>query len=139
MMTKKDETPPFYAIRLGNVLKPEFSFDLEALEQFPNGSRIKVTLSTGRSPKRLRWYWSFLKKVIDATEAAPDVESFHQVIKLSTGYTTPVMVRGFTVLVPRSISFSSMTEEDFATFCANAERFIAQNYGITPEDVFKGE
>src|SRR6478736_6960864 len=115
MMTKKDETPPFYAIRLGNVLKPEFSFDLEALEQFPNGSRIKVTLSTGRSPKRLRWYWSFLKKVIDATEAAPDVESFHQVIKLSTGYTTPVMVRGFTVLVPRSISFSSMTEEDFST------------------------
>jgi hypothetical protein len=138
-MAKKEENPPFYAIRVGGVLKPEFQADLTALERFPQGQRIKVTLSTGRSPSRLRWYWSFLHKVRDATDCTPNVESLHELIKLETGYSTPVKIKGYTVLVPKSIAFGSMSEEDFSKFCFLAEEFIAKSFGLTAEDVFKGE
>ncbi len=138
-MAKKSEAPEFYAIRVGSVLKPEFQADLTALERFPQGQRIKVTLSTGRSPSRLRWYWAFLGKVRDATDCSPNVESLHELIKLETGYSTPVKIKGYNVLVPKSIAFGSMSEEDFAKFCFLAEEFIAKSFGITPEMVFEGD
>ena len=116
----KSERPPIYAVKRNGGLYGEFEMDRQAIEDLPN-ARIKVTLSTGRSPSRLRWYWAFLKKVIDATDCAPDVEALHAVVKMETGYTVPVKLKNFVVLVPRSVSFASMQEEEFMTFCANAK------------------
>jgi len=138
-MAKKSETPEFYCLRKGNRLEPEMAADLRMLESFPQNQRIKVTLSTGRSPSRLRWYWAFLGKVRDATDCSPNVESLHELIKLEIGYSTPVKIKGYNVLVPKSIAFGSMSEEDFAKFCFLAEEFIAKSFGITPEMVFEGE
>lgn len=138
-MTKKSEAPPIYVQRKGVYLAPEMQIDAEAISQLPYGERIKVTLHTGRSPRRLRFYWSFLQKVVASTEAAPNAEALHETIKLLTGYTTPVLVKGMTVMVPRSIAFQSMSEADFQAFLEGAIRFVAENYGISPEDVFGSE
>jgi hypothetical protein len=54
---------------------------------------------------------------------------------MHTGYVTPVMVRGMPFVVPRSISFASMPEDEFVGFLQRAERFIAESYGVTPQDV----
>lgn len=138
-MSKKSETPEFYCLRKGSALYPEMGADLRMLEAFPQNQRIKVMLSTGRSPSRLRWYWSFLHKIVEATEATPDVESLHTLIKMECGYTVPAKVKGYIINLPRSISFSSMSEETFSKFVSDAEKFIATTYGLTAEDVFKGE
>lgn len=139
-MAKKDEKPEFYCVRKGRVLEPEMEADLKALEAFPQGQRIKVTLSTGRVPSRLRFYWSFLHKVVEATEATPDVESLHTLIKMETGYVVPARVKGYIINLPRSISFASMTEDEFSRFLEGAIKFIASSFGITPEMAFgKGE
>jgi len=131
----KTEAPPIYLLRSGDKLIGEMQLDRDRIAEFPAGERIKVTLSTGRSPKRLRWYWQFLHAVVKATDAVPDAESLHSLIKLNTGYVTPMMVRGLPFVVPRSISFASMPEEEFIGFLQRAERFIAETYGITPQDL----
>jgi len=139
-MAKKDEKPEFYCLRKGTALYPEMGADLKMLEAFPQNQRIKVTLSTGRVPSRLRFYWSFLHKVVEATEATPDVESLHTLIKMETGYTIPARVKGYIINLPRSISFASMTEEEFSSFLEGALRYISGSFGITPEMAFgKGE
>ncbi len=138
-MAKKRETPEIWVQRKGVYLAPEFKMDADAIEQLPYGERLRVTLHTGRVPKRLRFYWSFLKKVVDATGCASSVESLHSVIKLECGYTEPVKVRGLTVLVPASISFDAMSEETFSRFLADALVYVATNFGLTPEDVFGSE
>ncbi|MBX5206733.1 hypothetical protein [Rhizobium sp. NZLR11] len=132
----KTEAPPIYLLRSGDKLIGEMQLDRDRIAEFPAGERIKVTLSTGRSPKRLRFWWSFLHEVVKATEAAPTAEALHETVKLCTGYTSPVSIKGMTVMVPRSISFASMTEEEFSTFLDHGLRFIATNYGIAPEQVF---
>lgn len=137
MAKKSSEAPPIYVIRVGDKLVGEFQADRDRIAAMPAGERIKVELSTGRSPSRLRWYWQFLHAVVKATDAAPDAESLHSLVKLNTGYVTPVMVRGMPFVVPRSISFASMPEEEFIGFLQRAERFIAETYGITPDDVEK--
>ncbi|MGJ7039188.1 hypothetical protein J2Y63_002443 [Shinella sp. BE166] len=135
----KSEFAPVYCLRRGDTLIGEMEADREWIRQQPHDQRIKVALSTGRSPSKLRFYWSFLGKVVKATHCAPSTETLHDVVKLHTGFVTPVMVKGFTVAVPKSISFASMTESEFNTFLETAIEWIAQTYGITPEMAFAEE
>lgn len=132
----KTETPPVWVIRQGNALVGEFMADREWIARQPAGERIKVSLHTGRSPVKLRWYWAFLGRVVKATDCAPSPETLHDVVKLHTGFVTPVMVKGFAVAVPKSIAFSKMTEAEFSEFLEKAIEWIAQAYGITPEMAF---
>lgn len=138
-MAKKSEVPEFYCLRKGSALYPEMGADLKMLEAFPQNQRIKVTLSTGRYPPRLRFWWSFLQKVVDATECCVSAEALNNVAKLHTGLVTPVMVKNMTVMVPKSISYASMSEPEFNRFVDAGVKFIIETYGIAPEDVFKGE
>lgn len=129
----KTEQPTIYVHRRGNVLAPEMELDAELIQRFHPGDRIKVTLHTGRSPSKLRFWWAFLHQVVSSTECSPTAEALHETVKLMCGYTTPVMVKGMTVMVPRSISFSSMTEQEFSKFLDDGIRFIASTYGVTPK------
>lgn len=133
-MATKTEQAPIYCLRRGQTLVGEMQTDRQRIADLPNGERIKLQFSTGRVPSRLRFYWAFLRDVVEATECAPNAETLHELVKLETGFTTPVKVKGYTVLVPRSVSFASMSEEEFMQFLAGAERFIAATYGIVPKD-----
>jgi hypothetical protein len=137
MSKKSSETPSIYCVRYGSNLVGEMAADRERIAEIKEGERVRVDVRTGRVPSRLRFYWSFLHEVVKATECCPTAEALHELIKLETGYTTPVKVRGYTVLVPRSIAFSSMSEEEFTKFLQDGLRFVAETYGITPDDVEK--
>lgn len=133
----KNEQPPIYVVRRGHQLVPEMQADRELIERFPAGERIKVSLHTGRSPAKLRWYWTYLARIVKATSCAPSPETLHDVIKLHTGFVVPVMVKGFAVAVPKSISFASMSEVEFDDFLKNAIEWVAKTYGVTPEQLFE--
>lgn len=133
----KDENPTIYMIRRGDSLQPEMAMDADLVRRIAPGVRVKVKISEGRSPSKLRWYWAFLSRVVNATGCAPSPEVLHDVIKLHTGYVVPVMVKGFAVAVPKSISFAKMSEHEFTDFCEDAVKWIAETYGITPEMAFE--
>lgn len=138
-MAKSPETAPIYVQRFGDKLVGEMQMDREAIAKFNAGDRIKVTLHTGRSPSRLRFYWQMLGKLVSATDCAPNAEALHSVIKLDLGYATPVRLRnGMTVLVPGSIAFDRMTEQEFSNFLERAIAWVAQNYGVTPDEIMNG-
>lgn len=132
----KNENPPVYVMRRGDALIGEMEADREWIRQQPNGQRIKVSLHTGRYPPRLRFYFAFLKKVVDATGCAQNANALHALVKLETGHTNPIKVKGFTVLVPASIAFDAMSEAEFETYLEAAIEFIAGAFGVTPEDAF---
>lgn len=135
-MAKNPEIAPFYVIRVGDHLVGEMMQDRDNIRKLKAGDRIKVQLHTGRSPSRLRFYWQMLWKLVDATECTPNAEALHSVIKLDLGYATPVRLRnGMTVLVPGSIAFDRMTEEEFGGFLDRAIQWIGANYGVTPEEI----
>jgi len=138
-MAKSTEAPPLYVIRVGDHLVGEMIQDRDSIRKFTAGARIKVQLHTGRSPSRLRFYWQMLGKLVAATDCAPNAEALHSVIKLDLGYATPVRLKnGMTVLVPGSIAFDRMTEEQFSEFLERAIEWVARNYGVTPEEIMNG-
>jgi hypothetical protein len=135
MIKKAPEHPPFYLVRDGDRLFGEMEMDREMIREFPVGQRIQCDLRTGRVPSRLRFYFKFLREVVKATECAPHPKALHQMVKLRTGYTDDVIISGYIVKVPSSISFESMDEPTFEGFLNNAIRFIATEFGVTPEQV----
>lgn len=129
----KNEQPPIFLLRVNEHLVGELEYDRNMVKAIPAGVRVKVVFHTGRSPKKLRFWWAFLNEVVKATDCAPTAEALNDVVKLNTGFVTPVRIKGYTVMIPRSISYGSMSEADFDAYVNNGLRFIAENYGITPE------
>ena len=132
----KSELPPIYVLRRGSQLIPEMTTDKDLIERLPVGTRIKVMVTEGRSPAKLRLYWAYLGRVVKACQCAPSPEALHDVIKLHTGFVVPVMVKGFTVAVPKSISFAKMTEAEFDDFLRTAEKWVIETYGVSIDDAF---
>jgi hypothetical protein len=135
MIKKAPEHPPFYLIRDGDRLFGEMEMDREMIREFPAGHRIQCDLRTGRVPSRLRFYFKFLREVVRATECTPHMKALHQLVKIKTGYTDKVKIGDIFIEVPASISFESMDEPTFEGFLNNAIRFIASEFGVTPEQV----
>jgi len=132
----KSEQPQIYCYRRGNVLAPEMQADADLIQRLSADTRIKITVTEGRSPAKLRLYWAYLGRVVKACKCAPSPEALHDVVKLHTGFVVPVMVKGFTVAVPKSISFSSMSESEFDDFLRTAETWVIETYGISIADAF---
>jgi len=133
MAKKPVENCPIYVIRKGNALYGEMEMDRDALRQYHEGDRIRVDLRTGRVPSRLRFYWAYLADVVSATECAPHAKALHSLVKLRTGYTDDIIMGGFVIKVPSTISFHGMDEPTFETFLEGAIRFIAEQFGVMPE------
>jgi hypothetical protein len=132
---KSSENAPVYVVRSGDRLVGEMEMDRESIRAFPEGQRIRVEVRTGRVPDKLRFYWAFLREVVKATECAPHDKALHQMIKLRTGFTDDIIMGGYVIKVPASISFENMGEPTFTVFLEGAIRFIASEFGITPEQV----
>jgi hypothetical protein len=137
-MAKKSENPPVYVIRDGDRLIGEMEMDREMIREFPAGQRIRVDLRTGRVPDKLRFYFAFLREVVNATGCTPTEKALHQVVKMRTGFTEEVKLGDLIVEVPASVAFENMDEPTFGKFLQEALAFIASEFGITPEDVQRG-
>jgi len=107
---KSKERPAYMFVRKGNALVPEMAFDLHALDGIAQNEAVIVEIRQGRSSPRLRAYWAMLRDCIEATGCAPNVGVLHEAVKLQTGHVEQVRLgNGYTVLVPGSIAFDSMS------------------------------
>jgi hypothetical protein len=136
MAKKHADTIPIYVMRHGDTLVGEMNADRERIKEFTAGERIRVELRTGRIPSRLSFYWAFLREVVKATGCCPTEKTLHSLVKLKTGFTEDVLMGGYLIKVPASISFENMDEPTFGRFLDAAVEFIAAEFGITPEQVF---
>ena len=122
---------PIYMTRKGLRLYPEMQADARALELMPQNQRLVVNVHAPRNASRLRAYWAMLQDVVDAIESHPTANDLHQLIKMECGYVSLIRdSAGRAYAVPSSVALDKMPEETFIKFMADAERFIAERFGI---------
>lgn len=98
-----------------------------ASEEFLNGIKVNrevlITIRQPRHPEHHRWFFWLLKNIVDNVPGWDDMEELLDSIKLSVGHVRKVqMLRGGeTFLVPKSISFANMGEDQFRRFVARAK------------------
>ena len=107
----------FYMRRKGGRLEPCSLMDEEALNEFPEGKDLSVTVKRSRSLKQHRFFWGLLNKVTDNHEAYHKPEQLLLWLKIRLGYVDEVKFHNEEIWwVAKSISFNAMGQDEFRKF-----------------------
>jgi hypothetical protein len=110
-------------VKRGNSLVPADVVTEDVLARTPNGASVKT--SEPRSPRNAdhhRWMMAILAKVVENTDGFADIEDLMFELKLRCKMVKAVKWSGDQIaFVPKSISFASMTQEQFK---AVADRWL---------------
>lgn len=111
----------------------------EELRRVPFGKPVYVEIKAARNPRQHRLLFALLKAVTDNTELFPSVEAALLAIKVGTGlvdvipWTTPDGQQG-TAVLPKSISFSNMPQQEFAPWFEQAIQLVSDRWlKVAPE------
>lgn len=96
------------------------------------GDVVECEISRPRSQQRHKWFWACMSVVHENLSERlalkyPTTESLVSAMKVLTGWAdTYWLPDGREVVQPRSISFSSMDEDQFAAFCDRCMDLISR-------------
>lgn len=122
------ERAPIIMQRRGAFLVPQAPIDGEMLEAFPAGKPLKVAVTQPRSIKAHRLYFAMLKLVADNLDGPATKEALHEWVKLRTGVSVAIPLKSGKVdIVPGSIAFDKMSEDEFRVFLEAAKTLIVEH------------
>jgi len=113
--------------RIGGALWPEDEKSAEAIRKIPRHTSVPVRLLRERNPEQLKLYWRVLDRVVEATGRWRTPEELHLALKIATGHIEEVkLVTGRRVLVPESVAFDAMSEDEFIRYFDQAMRVLCE-------------
>lgn len=122
------ERPPILMQRRGAFLVPQAPIDGEMLEAFPAGKTLKVKVTQPRNVKAHRLYFAMLRLVADNLSVPVTTAALHEWVKLKTGVTAAIPLKSGNVdLVPGSIAFDQMDDDEFRSFLESAKTLIVEH------------
>jgi hypothetical protein len=126
--------------RLGGFLYPAEDKAVEMLRRIPPRVPIAVRVLRHRSPEQTALYWRCLERVVEATGRWHAAEELHLALKVSTGQVDIVqLLDGRRVLVPKSIGFDAMTQDEASAYFDAALKIVCDELmgGITVEELLE--
>lgn len=123
----------------GGRLIPEDERAHLLLKGMKPGDILKVEATKARNPGHHRWFFALLKLIGDQT--GENTENILFRLKVRLGYVDEVKMRnGVTHLKPRSISYASMDQTEFAKFADDVVKMVIVEFlpGV-PEGVLRRE
>lgn len=127
-----------HLVRTPGGLKAADDAAIEALRRVAQGEVVRVELRKVRNPQFHRKFFALLQLVRDSTDAWPTTESLLAALKLEMGHADQHQARdGQVLMVPRSISFGSMDEIEFAEFYERALVTLAEMAGGIESDALR--
>ena len=133
-----EKTPSLYR-RIDGALYPVNDAALNQLQSL-NGQPVRVDIKQPRNLQRHKFYWVLLNIVVEnwpEEQSRLSADSLHQVIKIETGHVNVINFNGETIVLPKSISFNKMDEEEFKVFLRDTVRFLCENVipGLNKNDL----
>ena len=120
------ERPSLYVHRVGEGLFPESSFDASLIREMDAGKRMKAMLTMPRNVDRLRFYFAALELVRDNLDNPPSKATLHDAVKVRLGYTQTVNGVGGPIVLPASVAFDKMPEDEFKGYLADFKRLVTE-------------
>lgn len=88
----------------------------------PLGAIVKAKITRPRNVGHHRKYWAVLNAIHPHQELYPTPGLLHAAVKAALGYADTIKLDGKVVVVPRSIAFDAMDQDEFEKFW---DRFMA--------------
>jgi hypothetical protein len=100
------------------------------------GSLVGARIARSRSIQQHRRYWKALECAVAATGKWPTPEYLHVALKEATGHFMVVrLMNGRMVKVPGSTAFDEMNHEQFTAYSEDALRILADDIGVSIEQL----
>lgn len=113
-------------IRRGNCLVPADFAAEDWLQAVPQGKEVLIDWRKPRHPENHRHFFAILKVAVEALDQYDDVESLLDALKIACRHVRPVVTAdGEVVLIPKSINFAAMGEEEFKRFKNRALYYLS--------------
>jgi len=121
------------------ALIPSDQASWDALKKKKMGSTVATETKRARSPDHHRKFWAVMTKVFENQQTEfPTVDAMVDAIKVEIGHTELLMrITSEVVLVPKSISFHDMGQDEFNEFYKKVIDCVCEFIipGATPEEV----
>jgi hypothetical protein len=127
--------PPAPIVRLeAKGLIPVSGWDAELLNEMANGTEFDLVKRSNRSDPHHRTYWKALHMAVAATHIKPTARHLHRSLKICCGYTEEEinLDTGELMLVPDSIAYDEMSQEEFKMFFDITMAKLAEWIGYDP-------
>ena len=113
--------------RIGGALWPENEKSAEAIRKIPRYTSVSVRILRERNHEQLALYWRVLDRVVEATGRWRCSEELHLALKIATGRISDIhLINGRKVLVPESVAFDQMNQEEFTRYFDAAMRVLCE-------------
>lgn len=108
--------------RINGKLETIDPVSAEAFEHVPCNKDLFVVIRSRRNPKQHRLAWALASKITDGCDFLHDSEEAMTYLKYKTKHVKIVVDHktGQSFVMPKSISFASMTQEQFSRFLNRA-------------------
>lgn len=99
------------------------------LRRVPVGKLVQIEIKAARNPRQHRLLWSLLSLLAEHADF-PSPEAALIALKMATGLVDHVRIDkdGTTAIVPKSISYSSMPQSEFAAWFESAIQVVTQRW-----------
>jgi hypothetical protein len=117
----------------GRTLVPADHMADELMSGLKNGAEVIVRVNTPRHPEYHRFFMSFCQLVVDNTDGVyTDLDHFLFVLKVELGHVRRFIhpQTGLVLIETKSISFASMSEDQFRRFANRALWWVEKTHGI---------
>jgi hypothetical protein len=124
--------------RLAGGLFPLDAKAAALIHKLPQRTPVAVRIDRRRSAVQNAMYWSVLEHVVAATGRWRTPEELHIALKVATGHVDPVrLIDGRMILVPQSIGFDHMSQDEAQAYYDAAFRVICDEVmgGMEPTDL----
>lgn len=121
------KTQILHVKRAGDNLQPADEDAIGIIRRLPVNKRIDIRVWKERSAEQNALYWRILEKTVEATGRWHTANELHLALKVACGYVDKVMLLdGRLVLVPGSIAFDRMNQEEAQRYYDAALRIVCE-------------
>jgi len=92
------------------------------------GQLVQVEVTRPRNVQHHRLYWAMCQRIADNVPGITSAEEVSDILKINTGHCTTIKGATQTYKLPKSIAFSSMSQDDFNTFFDRCCQVIATEW-----------
>ncbi len=127
-------------IKRDGKLLPADDESWQHMARLPNNVQVWAEVKRARNPKMHRLFFALVKIVWDNSpyERYPTMDAMRAAIQVSAGHRDEIHLPGGQLAyIPKSISFGSMSQDEFEIFYQNVCDCIARHFlpGVTVEEL----
>lgn len=112
------------------ILEPHSSYDAEKVaKRIKNGRfQLRAQIAQVRSLPQLRLYWPWIRLVVENSPHFNTEQALHKLLLVACGITEPLIdLEGNISMIPSSIAFDAMGQEEFETYFDAAQQVVSTN------------